>query len=194
MYIPTDLEKWISERFIKKAIFNPSDLKIYLMAQSFDITHESYNGKAISTTDEFGAYILTDIRESKEIQIEQFFHELGHTLRHSGDQNKMLDLFREKQEWDAHLFTLYALIPYHMIDFTISNTVKSLRDQFNVSEITAKKRFKQIKQQLYYSPLNIKEKKHKKDYSLDPFNIHKYSDEAKRLIYQLNNQLGGKLL
>ncbi|WP_369815266.1 ImmA/IrrE family metallo-endopeptidase [Halobacillus sp. KGW1] len=59
--------------------------------------------------------ITLDAREDKLVQKEQFYHELGHILRHVGIQSMMPDAFRELQERDARHFTLYAALPYHMV-------------------------------------------------------------------------------
>ncbi|WP_236611096.1 ImmA/IrrE family metallo-endopeptidase [Halalkalibacterium ligniniphilum] len=51
----------------------------------------------------------------KEVQREQFYHELAHILRHARRQIMMPKAFRELQEWDANNFTRYAALPLHML-------------------------------------------------------------------------------
>ncbi|MGE8207749.1 ImmA/IrrE family metallo-endopeptidase [Heyndrickxia sp. NPDC080065] len=188
MYRPSNLEKWISDRYIKMDILYPSDLKPKLIAKAFDIDYETHFAPAYSSIEYGEAFIVTDKRVSHEKQNEQFFHELCHVLLHEGNQNIMVEMFRHKQEWDAHAFTMYAAIPYYMIDFSVENTIKSLQERFNVPYTIAKKRFNNIQQKLYVASKQIQIPK--KSYEVSPYNLEGRSAETKRLIMQLNRQVG----
>lgn len=100
----------------------------------------------------------------------------------------MSQSFREYQEWDAHQFTVYAMVPYHMIDFSLFYSINGLMDRFDVPEHIGRKRFNQIRRRLYYSKSDpVKELRRKDSYQLD---LSCRSDETKRLIAQLNKQTG----
>ncbi|GIN88521.1 hypothetical protein J6TS2_49070 [Heyndrickxia sporothermodurans] len=156
----------------------PSNLKRKLIAKAFDIDYETHFAPAYSSIEYGEAFIVTDKRVSHEKQNEQFFHELGHILLHEGNQNSMVEMFRDKQEWDAHLFTIFAAIPYHMIDFNVENTVRSLQERFNVSYSIAKKRFNDIQQKLYVASKQMQTPK--KSYEVSPYNLEGRSKETKR--------------
>ncbi|GGE48010.1 hypothetical protein GCM10011391_28500 [Pullulanibacillus camelliae] len=187
-YIPTTLEKWISDRFIQKGIFYPWELTPKQIAGAFDIDFDADFSPAFSS-EEFGEpFIVVDKRTSQEMQKEQFFHELGHILRHDGDQRdeNMPESFRMMQEADAHLFTLYAAIPYHMLDFSANNTIESIIERFNVSNEIAKNRVLGIKRKLYYQrPI-----KQNKPINLQRFHPNQYSKETQKILQQLKNQTG----
>ena len=193
MYTPSHLEKWISDRFIQMEILYPSDLKRELIAKVFEVDYESDLSPAFSGVEEGESFIVTDNRLSSEEQNEQFYHELCHVLLHEGNQNSMFQMFRLKQEFDAHLFTMYASIPYHMIDFSTGNTIRSLQQTFNVPYHIAKSRFEDIRRKLFIASKQITNRR-KKSHEISPYNLEKRSTETKRLIMQLNRQVGYKTI
>jgi len=185
MYQPTNLEKWVSDKLIKMNIMYPWELKPRLVAQAFDIDFEIMKSPAVSG-EEFGeAYIIVDARKDPLTQREQFFHELGHVLRHYGNQNCMNDAFRLKQEWDANLFAMYAMIPYHMLDFTQQYTEDTLIERFKVPMHIARSRIRQICQKIFQT-----KKSTERVIESNSFNVNKYSIETKRLLTQLSRQIG----
>lgn len=184
MYRPSTLEKWVSEKFIEKGIIYPHELDPRLISSAFGILYEPGPLPSLSGESSGIPYIVVDTRLPTDEQREQFFHELGHVLRHYGNQNTMPDMFRDLQEWDAKLFTLYAAIPYHMLDFTVENTVHSLMERFSVPLHLAQKRIELIRER--YS---TEKPKPKRSSVLDPFNPQKYSKETQRLLKQL--RIGG---
>lgn len=191
-YKPTTLEKSISDFYIQLDVLSPSHLNPFLISRALGIEYDQFISPACSGDEEGVPYIITDLRSPYEKQREQYFHELGHVLRHDGDQNnRMPQSFREYQEWDAHLFTVYAMIPYHMLDFSLNYTVKGLMDRFNVPSHIARKRFNQIRRRIYFSkPESNQEVKRKDSYQLAPYDLSCRSAETKRLIAQLNRQTG----
>jgi Zn-dependent peptidase ImmA (M78 family) len=79
---------------------------------------------------------------------EVLFHELGHLLRHDGDQTEMTHMFRDWQERDAKRFTRYAATPYHMlrfIDFSLprQHILLEMKETFRVSEKLCQERLEQ---------------------------------------------------
>jgi Zn-dependent peptidase ImmA (M78 family) len=191
-YKPTSLEKSVSDFLIQIDILSPSHLDPFLISRTLGIEYEQFHSPACSGVEEGIPYIITDKRCSFENQREQFFHELGHILRHDGDQNNgMPQSFREYQEWDAHQFTVYVMVPYHMLDFSLFYSINGLMDRFDVPEQIARKRFNQIRRRLYYSKSEpVNEIRRKDSYQLSPYDLSCRSDETKRLIAQLNKQTG----
>ena len=131
----------------------PSDLKISRIARIFSIFVKQKPMPA--RYDVFGRYraINVDSREPIEVQREQFFHELCHILRHAGHQTLMPKAFLELQERDARHFTMYALLPYHMLknyDFEDELIIGTLAETFKVRPEIVFKRLDGIyrKQQL----------------------------------------------
>jgi Zn-dependent peptidase ImmA (M78 family) len=186
MYKPTSLEKWISDRYVQKGILYPWELRPSQIAGAFDIDFDIHFCPAYSGEFYGQPFIVLDKRASYEVQNEQFFHELCHILRHAGNQyNGMYELFRELQEMDARLFTVYAMIPYHMLDFSIENTVQSIMERFSAPFHIAQKRVKIIRERLKTE----RPSKPKKSYALDPFNPKKYSKETQRVLKKLMDQV-----
>jgi Zn-dependent peptidase ImmA (M78 family) len=146
-YQTTELEDWVSNMYKKIGITNPSLINEEKISRYFQIflkrkpMHSSYHI--------IGRYrdIVIDEREPLEKHREIFFHELCHILRHAGIQSMMPTAFRELQEWDAHHFTQYAAIPYHMIRYIPINdrdVIKQMSDMFCVSPELCERRLEQI--------------------------------------------------
>jgi Zn-dependent peptidase ImmA (M78 family) len=188
-YKPSTIEQWVSDKFIEVGILQPHDLKLKLIANSFGIDYSLWDGITYSYRDKHdGKLYIIDNKNHDEINRRiRFFHELDHVLRHSGDQLDIPDSFRQMQEWDAKLFTMYASIPYHMIDFEKGYTTKEMMDMFKVPEKLALKRIEDIRQKTYWE-----QKRHQSlnlpDYR--PFSIKNCSNETKRIMAQLTKQTG----
>lgn len=146
-YRTTGLEDWVSSFYMKLGITNPYSISEERIAKFLGIYVKK---KPIpSSFHVIGRYqdIVIDSREPIEKHREIFFHELCHILRHSGVQTIMPRSFRELQEWDAHHFTQYAAIPYHMIKYIPFNdrdVIKQMSDMFLVSPELCEERLEQI--------------------------------------------------
>ena len=148
-YYTTALEDWVTKMYTKNRIMTPNDIKVRRIARLFGIFVKQKPMPA--RFDIFGRYkgIVLDSRESIEVQREQFFHELCHILRHAGHQTLMPKAFLELQERDAKHFTLYALMPYHMIknyDFEDDFIIDTLAEDFKVRRELVIERLDRIKQ------------------------------------------------
>ncbi|UAK17601.1 ImmA/IrrE family metallo-endopeptidase [Sporolactobacillus terrae] len=190
-YTPPLVEKWVSDTLIKAGILYPSDICSSKICKAFDIEYTNHFGIAGSKTNELGSFIVTDERLQLPEQHEQFLHELGHVLRHYGDQTNMPQSLREYQEWDANLFAMYAAIPFHMIDFSKPYTMNSIMEEFNVTKALAHKRIEDIRQKTYWEQRRQRER-----YVpvFKPFALQNCSDETKRIMKQLSKQTGAKLV
>jgi Zn-dependent peptidase ImmA (M78 family) len=190
-YAPPLVEKWVSDTLIKAGILYPSDICSNKICKAFDIDYAHHFGIAGSKTNEIGSFIVTDERLQLPEQHEQFLHELGHVLRHYGDQTNMPQSLREYQEWDAILFAMYAAVPFHMIDFSRSHTVHSIMEEFNVTRALANKRIEDIRQKTYWE-----QRRQREQYApvFTPFSFQNCSKETQRIIAQLSKQTGAKFI
>lgn len=148
-YTTTHLEDWVTNWYLQMGISSPNQLKAVTIARKMDIfiyrkpispsylIHGRYKG------------ITLDAREDKLVQKEQFYHELGHILRHAGIQSMMPDAFRKLQERDARHFTFYAALPYHMIskyDLSDYYILERWVNDFKVTQELCEKRLQMIKE------------------------------------------------
>jgi Zn-dependent peptidase ImmA (M78 family) len=190
-YAPPLVEKWVSDALKKAGILYPSDICSSKICKAFDIDYARHFGIAGSKTNELGSFIVTDERLQLPEQHEQFLHELGHVLRHYGDQTNMPQSLREYQEWDANLFAMYAAVPFHMVDFSRPHTVHSIMEEFNVTRALALKRIEDIRQKTYWE-----ERRQRERYApvFTPFSFQNCSNETQRIIAQLSKQTGAKFI
>lgn len=113
LYYETELEQWISSRYIQHGILRPSDLDIDEVSAAFEVDLVEYEGPPFScnTTDVIFLPKRMDTLTKRLV----FFHELCHVLRHAGNQRHMPELFLQQQEIEAERFLQYAAAPFYMI-------------------------------------------------------------------------------
>lgn len=147
-YYTTALEDWVTNFYTRLNIFYPYQIDPSFIARKMNIFLRE---KPLPSTHQVvGRFrcIVVDSRLSKEERREAFFHELCHILRHVGVQSMMAEAFRELQERDARLFTKYAAIPYHMLQFINWNDlyiVEQMASMFKVTSSLCTERLEQIK-------------------------------------------------
>ncbi|QDP40796.1 ImmA/IrrE family metallo-endopeptidase [Radiobacillus deserti] len=146
-YPTTALEDWVTNFYIRLGITSPKQIDETVIARKLNIfLHRKERTPFYEICGRYKG-ITIDIRESREKQREDFFHELCHILRHSGIQTMMPEAFRQLQEWDANNFTMYAAIPYHMIinyDLTDKYIVNEVKDDFRVTKELCYKRLENL--------------------------------------------------
>lgn len=148
LYVPTRLEKWVSDWYMGMKIFEPHEIDEYIISEHEGILLIEKPLPSHSFSDEHVKIICIDSRESSTKRREQFFHEMCHVLRHEGSQTKLHSGFRLLQEADAENFSKYAAIPIHMlekIDFREPYIVDLVSEIFSVSFELAEMRLRQIK-------------------------------------------------
>ncbi|MBY9077244.1 ImmA/IrrE family metallo-endopeptidase [Paenibacillus sp. HN-1] len=152
-YKRTHLEDYVEELYIQHKIGLPVDITISNIAKSMNIiveytTIEALKGASFLTP--FGKYLIVlDERRSPQEQRADFLHELGHLLRHYGNQLVLPESFVRYQEEDAEQFVMYALMPFSMIEqmeFSPDRqqAVNQLAETFAVGTELASKRYDQI--------------------------------------------------
>ncbi|UQZ34556.1 hypothetical protein C2I18_14130 [Paenibacillus sp. PK3_47] len=113
-YFKTPLEQSIQDVYLENGILTPEDLTIERVSEMFqvDVVFE----QVITFSDNQSMVIFLQSGVEQTEQRKSFYHELGHVLRHAGDQRLMLKLFRQLQEADAERFSLYAAMPFFMFE------------------------------------------------------------------------------
>lgn len=152
-YRRTHLEDYVEELYIHHGIITPEDITITNISKPIDIIVEYTTVKALkgaSFLTPFGKYLIVlDERRSPQEQRTDFLHELGHLLRHDGNQLVLPKSFIRYQEEDAEQFALYALMPFNMIErMELSpdrqRAINELAEAFAVGTELASKRYDQI--------------------------------------------------
>lgn len=113
-YFKTPLEQIIQDVYLENGILTPEDLTIERISEMFKV--DVVFDQAITFSDNQSMVIFLQRGVERTEQQKSFYHELGHVLRHAGDQRLMPKLFRQLQESDAERFCLYAAIPFFMFE------------------------------------------------------------------------------
>lgn len=160
LYKPSETEEWISFIYRKNGIHSAADMDLDHIAAIFRAMIEihPYESKVI-WSDNF-ALIYLHALLNKEQRRENFFHELGHIVRHCGDQFRMPEAFIELQEQQAAQFQLYAAMPAYMLDEFIHDVYswgafeKILAEAFCLPIGFVQKRLNQIMNRLHLAQLD----------------------------------------
>lgn len=132
---------------MKLSIFIPSQLDYQTVAQHLGIRVYLWEHKSqVLFFNEFSFIFLNE--QLSEPQLWQdFCHELGHVLLHTGNQQRMFPLFREYQEYKANNFMYHACVPSFMLDELEPTelTVENVQRLFNVEYQFAFKRLEQYR-------------------------------------------------
>lgn len=149
-YRLTHMEEFIEHTYKKIGITEPSQITIDKIASRLNIWtyFKPFRSKAIERKPGMYTMIIDNRLPIIEQKLE-FFHELGHLLRHAGNQTTMPKLFTIAQENDADQFVLYASMPYFLISrlqlpSARADAVNYIAKVFGVPITLAKKRFDQI--------------------------------------------------
>ncbi|WP_378211151.1 ImmA/IrrE family metallo-endopeptidase [Anoxybacteroides rupiense] len=162
LYKPSELERYISDMYKKIGIIYPSQLDEEYIARKFniEIIYTRW-GSFCNYSDDFQLISLhKDLRFNPIRRREVFFHELGHLLRHAGDQTNMSFSFRDFQESQARRFTLFAAIPHHMlryIDFSQKRdyVLYEMQETFRISKQICSERLDYIENRMLNEKLEF---------------------------------------
>ncbi|MGE7916679.1 ImmA/IrrE family metallo-endopeptidase [Lysinibacillus xylanilyticus] len=153
MYHTTYTEDFIKELYTKIGILTTLQLDFQTIAMQLGIQvfYWPDNSQALFLKKRY--FIFLNKQLSQQLQWQDFCHELGHVLLHTGHQGRMSSLFREYQENKANNFMYHACVPSFMLDeINLGNlTVEYVQQLFNVEYDFALKRLEQYfsKRQLY---------------------------------------------
>ncbi|AUS87768.1 ImmA/IrrE family metallo-endopeptidase [Lysinibacillus capsici] len=111
-FVYTHLEDYIKDLFTSINVTSPKQLDPRIIGPKlgFKVIYLPFDSVS------YDNIIYIDSRLSKREQWQEFCHELGHVISHSGNQTKTHPLFREYQEWKANNFALQACVPTFMLN------------------------------------------------------------------------------
>lgn len=197
MYKFTSLEEHIARLYKHIGILHPCNIDLLKIAAKLNVWihfSKELDSKAISRN---GLYsIIINENQPKQNQWEDFGHELCHILNHEGNQLNLPPSFVEFQEQKANNFMLHFCVPTFMLRelyLPPEHTVEFISETFNVTYKTAKIRLEMYQRQLYQHRYDeyLREVSRPKT---KPFNLADCSDETKRIMYKLQQQLKKKEL
>lgn len=144
---------------------------------------------------ESGLYsIVLNNNLSPEEEWQDFSHEIGHILKHYGNQHKMINLFRNLQEYQADNFMFHFCVPtFMLLNYEISNyfNIKEgapfIANEFRVTEKFAKKRLNLFRRKIEQTKFDEKFR----DF-MTPKKAPPYSAETKAILSKLYQQLEKK--
>ncbi|WP_338754229.1 ImmA/IrrE family metallo-endopeptidase [Bacillus sp. FJAT-52991] len=112
----TILEDYIFSLYQSIGIYKPDQLDVETIAARLGVVLE-YDDKS-SKSFELGEipFIVLNNQFIPQQQWQDFGHELGHLLRHCGNQTVLPSSFREMQEWQANNFAQHFCIPTFMLE------------------------------------------------------------------------------
>lgn len=197
LYKNTPLEVWVENLYRSWGITSPLDLNIKNLARKLDIWiyyHEN-SSQALEYNGMWS--VILDSRMAQQEQWEDFLHEVGHILRHYGNQSIMPETLVQLQEDQVKHFQLYATMPYYLIrEMELpsyeQDVINLLSSRFNVTLKLAKIRLEQIKRrdfqvrsdQEFIKNLNGQYRNY------DPLDTSRWSSETSRIMNQLYKQIG----
>lgn len=194
-YYLTPLEKELEALLQVKGIKEPSDLSIENVSKVFDINVYYFSeGVEEAIWNERNIIIFLNQNNPLPVMRDVFFHELGHPLRHYGNQLNTPKEFRKLQESQANHVQLYVSMPFYMIQTLdippyYDGFIDLLASVFHVTPALAKKRVDQIQRRLYQRRIDnhVIEFQKNKYREYDPSN---WSNETKQIMNQLYSQIG----
>ncbi|KMY56175.1 hypothetical protein AC623_10705 [Bacillus sp. FJAT-27231] len=116
MAYSTRLEDYIFSLYQSIHIYEPEHLNMELIASRLGVDVEYINGASKTIHMSENPLILINRHLTPEAQWQDFGQELGHLLRHCGNQMCLPLPFIELQEWQANNFALHFCIPTFMME------------------------------------------------------------------------------
>ncbi|SDZ51099.1 protein of unknown function [Evansella caseinilytica] len=191
-------ESWVVKEYKKRQLTSVKDLAMKHVADAFQIglVYHQFRSNSIYETD-FGIIYINNMLPLAQQRVE-FFHELGHVLKHFGDQEAMSSSFIKLQEDQAERFSLYAAMPLHILESFVQTgtTTKHLADSFELPENFVSARMEQLKRLYirrsnYFRYKNAEETANSKRQSYDP---EKWTAETRRIMNQLKSQVNEEVV
>ncbi|WP_026701473.1 ImmA/IrrE family metallo-endopeptidase [Salibacterium aidingense] len=194
--IQTELEQWIQKEYEERGITSLDDLTIENLCSQFnvDLVSGSRGSKSFASND--SRYYLIFLNRDQPIQKQRldFFHELGHVLKHVGDQRIMPIMFREYLENKAYQFTLYASMPKYIIEPHLSKEVRVIAELFKMPLHIVESRVEQLSRNLHSTRTHIRPQESKRLLKSRSYNPDKWTSETWRVIKQLREQTGQEVI
>ncbi|WP_332650167.1 ImmA/IrrE family metallo-endopeptidase [Lysinibacillus sp. 54212] len=149
----TYTESYVKEMYKKVGIFHSEQLDFRKIAQCLRINVFYWKESSQALFFKDRGYIMLDETLSPQQQWQDFCHELGHVLLHTGSQSRLPKSFVEYQEYKANHFMYHAAVPTFMLEEMNlkhkRNSLLLVQQKFNVTEEFALKRLDQYFNNLY---------------------------------------------
>lgn len=141
----THTEDFIKNFYSSLSITNPLQLQYKKVATSLGIKIFYWNKTSQVLFDKHRVYIFLNEQLTTAQLWQDFCHELGHVLLHTGQQKHMSKSWIEYLENKANNFMYHACIPSFMLDEINSDTltIENVQQIFNVEYAFAEKRLTQ---------------------------------------------------
>lgn len=143
----THTEEFIQKFYKLLKINKPQELDFRIISLQLKIKVFYWPDKSQALFLRENTYIFLNEQLTDSQQWQDFCHELGHVLLHTGNQLRMYPLFREYQEYKANNFMYHACVPSFMLDELEPSdlTVENVQRLFNVEYDFAFKRLEQYR-------------------------------------------------
>jgi Zn-dependent peptidase ImmA (M78 family) len=153
-YTTTRLEEYVKNIFINLGICHPQDIDMEAIAKGLNINIHYRESMSQMVCIKGQYHIILNQFDSPVKQWQDFTHELGHALKHVGNQRMLNGLFKGLQEGQANNFMYHFCVPTFMLmefEFhaTKDMTIQKIAESFGVSITFAKKRFEMYERKIY---------------------------------------------
>lgn len=188
-YSMTKLEEDIQNLYHELSItdISPSSMKYIAKQLQIKLKISDVSSQALNYNGEY--YIFINNKLSAQEQWQEFGHEIGHRIKHVGDQKTMFTQFRCLQEWQADNFMYHFCVPtFMLLKLNISNYcnieygISFISETFNVTDDFARKRLQMFKSQMLQA-------KSDRDHRIFMDSLYPkappYSEETTKLLKQL---------
>lgn len=141
----TYTESYVATLYERIGIDTPQQLDFQLIASRLGIKVFYWPEQSQALFFKDAGYIMLNNALSPQQQWQDFTHELGHILLHTGSQTRLPKSFVEYQEFKAKQFMLHASVPTFMLEnLALSDATQPnillVQQLFNVEEEIATKR------------------------------------------------------
>jgi Zn-dependent peptidase ImmA (M78 family) len=193
-YKPTEIEVMITKKYMENGIVRPSQLDLNTVASIFDVDFVLYDGRTFANwEDGSNRFIAVNQNLTEKEQRENFFHELGHPILHTGRQRGMAESFLEMQEEQASQFQLYAAIPYYMLedfnDIEFRDVyIQSISEAFVLPTYLVRKRLEIMERKIMIEKYDQEYVRRCKPVRIET----EYSEETKQVLKLLQMKLESK--
>lgn len=188
----THLEDWVKKFYNGLGIYHPHQIDYQDIADRLGIEVHLEN----ITSRCLGEDIILDKRLSPEEQYQDFGHELGHALRHEGNQLFMSQSFLTLQENQAKTFMYNFCVPtFMLLNYEITNYINIydgisfVIEKFKVTESFAEERLVQFRNKITQAKSDEQHRKYMD--SIYP-KAPPYSEETNAILKKLYMQLDRK--
>ncbi|MGY4689298.1 ImmA/IrrE family metallo-endopeptidase [Salibacterium sp. K-3] len=193
----THREDYVLKMYRYLRIYTPREIDEQIISRKLRIFLKYHDeGSTYKEHGRFRAILLQRGLSPEEHRI-QFFHELGHLLRHDSNRMFISDKLADFLEWDTRLFEMYAALPHHMLrgyDWDAPDIIEQLSDDFVVPSDFAKQRLNQLYRQSVVQPAMIRKKNSQLPAHSESYNPGKWSYETQRIMNQLQEQVGEEVV